>query len=144
MTNAHRIHLKGPWEYRWIAGTEPASPEHSGRVKMPCDWQSIFDQRAGTVRFARRFHKPTGLEPGDTVWLLFDGIGGEISLWLNGEPLAMNTPPVSAIHSPALATEITNRLGPSNEIALEVTFDPLLSKERGGLWGPVSVVIVNG
>lgn len=141
--NIHRIHLKGPWEYRWLGDADDASVEPR-RVKMPADWQSIFGNRAGTAIFSRRFHKPTGLEATDSVWLLFDGIGGTASVRLNGDELAEETCPAPAANSVAISFDITGRMNAANDIEVALTFDPATqSNVPGGLWGPVLIVIVS-
>ena len=59
----HTIRLRGPWE------REP----HEG----------------GQVRYARRFHLPTGLDSGERVWLVIEVADGEVSL--NGQLLGSAT-----------------------------------------------------
>jgi hypothetical protein len=40
---------------------------------MPADWTATLGPGfLGTVVYRRVFHKPTGLEPGQGVWLLFE------------------------------------------------------------------------
>src|SRR5262245_17267846 len=104
-TVTHRIRLKGPWEYQWVASDDASPIESStavGRVKMPSDWQSTFGDRAGTVRFRRRFHRPTNLEPHERVSIAFDGIGGSGQVWLNGTTLG-----TFAAEAHSLAFDIT-------------------------------------
>ncbi|MGE3316584.1 MAG: hypothetical protein AB7O26_15820, partial [Planctomycetaceae bacterium] len=104
MSNTHRIHLKGPWECRWLGAQHALSDPAAEvlRVKMPAEWKSIFGEQAGIAQFTRRFHKPTGLEPRDSVWLLFDGIGGGATVRINGEVLAIAIPPFETNSRPSL------------------------------------------
>jgi hypothetical protein len=113
---------------------------------MPCEWRSIFGNRGGRVQFSRRFHRPTGLEPGDVVRIVFDGIGGAATIGMNGEPLVSRreheTSP--ARETEVLACDITSLLQPANQLVVELEFDPGLdASTRGGLWGPVAIEIVS-
>jgi hypothetical protein len=144
----HRIHLKGPWEFAWLGAenSHGANVATSGRVQMPCEWRSIFGDRGGRGRFSRRFHRPTGLEPGDVVRIVFAGIGGAATIGLNGEPLI---PRREGTTSPtpepdSLACDVSLLLQPANRLVVEVEFDPGLNTDaRGGLWGPVAIEIVS-
>ncbi|MGH7129010.1 MAG: NRDE family protein, partial [Planctomycetaceae bacterium] len=80
----HRIHLRGPWDYEWLSTSADSriAVAPAGRMKMPASWRDRFGEAAGTVRFRRRFHRPTNLEPRERVFLVFDGIGGRGSVSL--------------------------------------------------------------
>jgi hypothetical protein len=136
----HRIRLKGPWDYEWVASDDAATIEPGsavGRVKMPADWQSTFGNRSGTVRFHRRFHRPTNLEPYERVSIAFDGIGGAGEVWLNGRKLG-----AFGVEDKVLCFEVTPCLEMRNELIVEVCFDPSASgRQPGGLWGPVAIEI---
>ena len=145
--NHHRIHLKGPWNYDWIADVEASNtagrasavsaPSRSGRVNMPSPWQAIFGKLAGTGRFTRRFGCPTNLAPTDRIYLVFDGIGGEAVVYVNDHCVdAMNEEGI------AKEFEITERLRTSNLLAVTIRFDPQDRPEiPGGLWAPVAIEI---
>lgn len=130
------MHLKGPWEFEWVSG--PAEKAGStGRVTMPADWRSMFGDASGTVRFRRRFHRPTNLEEHERVFIVFDGLGGTASVAVNGQQLG-------TVHSPQHSAEfeITRRLEPSNILTVEVEFDAAVRRDdRGGLWGPVALEV---
>ena len=140
--SAHRIHLKGPWDYEWLGPIRGVATV--GRARMPCEWRLIFGERAGRARFARRFHQPTGLEPGDVVRLVFDGLGGAATFRLNDELLV---PPLDRASAPtrepqSLAFEVTSLLRAANRLVVEIEFDPgAAPAERGGLFGPVAIDI---
>ncbi len=84
----HRINLKGPWEYEWVDGVVEGEPEFgfakTGRVKMPTDWLLVFGTATGTVRFRRRFHRPTNLAADERVWIAFAAVGGVGTVAVNG------------------------------------------------------------
>jgi hypothetical protein len=77
----HTIRLRGPWEHQTLEG--------------------------GLVRYTRRFHRPTGLEGGERVWLIVDGRAADVSL--NGQPLA------------GARCDVTPLLAPSNHLAIIIT-----------------------
>jgi hypothetical protein len=130
--SVHRINIKGPWEFEWI---EPPDGGPAGRAKMPADWASLFGERAGAVRWTRRFHEPTGLEPGDRVWLAFAGIGGTARITLDDEPLGLVT------DAENVRFEITDRLDLTNTLRVEITFDPANASGPGGLYGVLALEI---
>ncbi|MFO0850162.1 MAG: hypothetical protein U0871_16630 [Gemmataceae bacterium] len=66
----------------------------------------------GRVRHARRFGKPTNLGAGETVWL----VGGAGTVLLNGEPVG------------GFPVEVTSRLLPRNDVAVELPADAPLSE----------------
>jgi hypothetical protein len=104
---------------------------------MPQDWRDIFGETEGLVQFQRTFHSPTNLEPGTQIDLVFEGLGGEARIVLNDHAV---TPPDSPADSP-LRFEITETLQPSNNLRVEIQFDPEHSSEPGGLWGMVVLEI---
>jgi hypothetical protein len=58
----------------------------------------------------RRFNKPTGLERGERVWLVWDGAVEAAEL--NGEPLEVSPNPAPTRH------DVTERLRLANEMRL--------------------------
>lgn len=126
---AHLIRLHGPWEVAPVARYAQQANESwalsgeslpaPGTVKLPGDWSAALgvDFR-GIARFTRRFHKPTGLHPGDQVWLTVDVSAHDVRLTLNGERLAPSTPASSAARP---RFEITERLLASNLLTIEVS-----------------------
>jgi beta-galactosidase/beta-glucuronidase len=126
----HRIHLKGPWEL------ESPDPTSTGRVTMPADWQSLFGTAAGRAVFRRRFHSPTNLEPDDRVWLVFDGVGGQGTVRINGEDVGR----LQSSDQPQ-RFDIFATLQPFNEATVELEFDPATAATPGGLFAPVALEI---
>lgn len=155
----HHIRLKGPWEYEWLSSCAARSTEGeadetggtNGRVQMPCDWRALFGERAGRARFTRVFHSPSGLEAGDSVRLVFAGVGGTLNAQLNGKLLvpasvdALNSVSSglgSPVEQPRIAFEITSQLRGVNRLAVEVEFDPQAQTESpGGLFEMVTIEI---
>jgi hypothetical protein len=88
MSSTHRIHLRRPWRFE------------------------VTDYR---VRWTRPFNRPTGLGPGQQVWLLFEGFAdGPWGVILNGQPIA-----TLAGNGAVEQFEIADRLALHNELALE-------------------------
>lgn len=88
--SAHRIHLRRPWQSA-AAGPGPG--------------------------WSRRFGRPTGLEPGDCVWLVIEGMP-QAEVWLNGNRLA----PVDLLI--AERYDVTDRLMTRNEIVIVAETGP--------------------
>lgn len=138
----HKMTLRGPWELQWLESADepqPAKVDSSQplRVKMPSDWQSQFGDQAGTVSFKRHFHKPTNLDDNESVFVVLTGFGGHGTASLNGDSLGEFQD-----GSGPVEFEITNRMDPSNQLVLELEFDPGSSgNSPGGLWGPVVLEI---
>jgi beta-galactosidase/beta-glucuronidase len=132
----HRIHLKGPWQCEWLSPTDvPAASIQ--RVKMPIDWRSVFGEQAGRVVLRRKFHKPTNLDADETVFVVFDGISGRGDVRLDDQILGPVEETVTT-----LSFEITALLQPTNELLVELDFDPHRNPDTdGGLWGPVAIEI---
>jgi len=133
VTEPYRIRLRGPWKYEWL---EPKDrPEGSGTVQMPARWEELFGKRAGRVRFQRRFGRPTNLEPSERVFVVFEGVGGNATVWLNGQPLGQ-------LKGPRGAFDVTELLRPSNQLVVEVEYAPDRWPDTpGGLWGLVLIEI---
>jgi hypothetical protein len=79
----HTIRLRGPWQLDPVArfvtradgGYEVRSDDLPAvaRAQMPADWDACFGRHfLGRVRCLRTFQRPTGLEPGDKVWLVVE------------------------------------------------------------------------
>jgi hypothetical protein len=156
--SVHRIQLKGPWEFEWLAADErspSAGPARSSgpedelgarhlagehRVHMPATWQSLFGDAAGRARFRRRFNRPTNLDADERVFLVFDGISGAAEISLNGHGLG-------AVTGAAFSAEFeaTPLLEPANVLLVELVFNPADHPEQpGGLWAPVALEIRGG
>lgn len=130
--SVHRIHLKGPWEYEWISSSADGP---RGRVTMPADWQSLFGEAAGRARFVRTFHRPSNLDD-ETVWLTFDGVGGEGPVTVNGVDVGR-----LVCCSGPQRFDVTPHLQFFSELAVELQYDPQRDAEPGGLFAPVALEI---
>ena len=128
----HRIQLKGPWQVRRLDQDKPPT-----RVFMPASWVAIFGEESGRAEFRRKFNQPTNLESHEHVWIVFDGIGGEGTIRINGQNLG----PITSATSSA-EFEITQHLSLHNELVVELTvFSEKGADSKSGLWGPVALEI---
>ena len=148
--SAHRIRLIGPWDFIWQESTtEKSAPttnadgveirptETCGSVKMPCDWQTLFGNAAGSATFSRRFHRPTNLESHEQVAIILTGVGGEGTITLNGDILSD-----FASNTPSVEVDVTRRLLAFNVLEICVHFHPSSEeRSRGGLFEPVVLEI---
>ncbi len=143
----HRMYLKGPWQYEWLSRegspkSEAGSIDHTGtgKVKMPASWQACFGSVLGRVRFRRRFHRPSNLEPHERVFVVFDGVGGAADVKVNGAEMGsiFNA-------SEPVSFDVTNVLETSNELVVDIEFDSNSADEgAGGLWAPVAIEVRAG
>lgn len=123
--NIHRIRLKGPWEIVPPASSSGEFERHA----MPQDWRTLFGPVAGTSRFCRRFHRPTGLTPHDRVFIRFpEGMGTISSVTINENEAVWDESDPSLV-------DITSHLVNFNELSFLLSFDPAANPETpGGLW----------
>ncbi len=136
--NVHRIRLRGPWHYEWLS-----HPEHqpkNGRVSLPQEWRELFGDSAGDVRFRRTFHCPTSLATVNRVDLVFEGIGGAVNVCLNGQELAQAEQAIE--EGLPIRFEIGDLLLPTNDLQVEIGFQPDETQTPGGLWGLVVLEIL--
>ncbi len=144
----HRMNLKGPWFYEWLEGPEPAtvfldrcadreSPQMStSRVRMPASWFDAFGAVAGTVLLRRRFGRPSNLEPHERIHIALDCVAGEADVAVNGETVA------SAVASgESQSFDVTERLKPSNELSIKLTFDGRTAEDSGESLASVAIAI---
>lgn len=80
------------------------------RIRLRHPWSC--ESQAEGVLWRRRFNRPTGLGPNDRVFVVLEG-GGQGVLGLNEESLGR----LGGCDEPQ-AFEVTDRLRPSNELAL--------------------------
>jgi hypothetical protein len=92
--NVHRIRLRGPWS------CDPA-PEG--------------------IRWRRRFGRPTGLQPQQSVWIAVEGIVQPGSVALNGRILGRLGVPGS---EPVARFEVSGSLLPRNELCIRLENGP--------------------
>ncbi len=123
MPAIHTIRLRGPWELtplsrardsRMLPGGEPLGFA-GGTItqQLPAAWDAVLPGFRGTVRYTRRFGKPTNLELEERVWLCVDDAAGSISMSLNGEALIKGSGPFSI--------NVTDLLRERNLLQVEVT-----------------------
>jgi hypothetical protein len=152
----HTIRLRGPWQLealeRWLpqrAGRHERSATGMplrARMKMPADWSGAFgaDFR-GRVRFCRTFHKPTGLEGDERVWLVIEPPRSAGEVVLNDQPIGS-----VRVGRPPVRFDITAMLDDDNRLEIVVEH-PLLDDSGaadddgtslpGGLIGEVRLEI---
>jgi hypothetical protein len=62
---------------------------HSIRLRDPWQCERTND---GAMRYSRTFHKPTGLEHDDDLWLVLSGLPAEAQVTVNGHTFSLPTP----------------------------------------------------
>ncbi len=88
MNSNYRIHLRRPWR---------------------------FEVTGDRLRWTRHFNRPSGLGPGQQVWLLCEGFaGGPLGVTLNGQPLG-----TLVGNGAAGEFEVAGCLALHNEVVLE-------------------------
>jgi beta-galactosidase/beta-glucuronidase len=110
-------------------------------MHIPADWSATLgaDFR-GRVRYTRRFHRPTGLDAGERVFLVIERVNATGTAQLNGQRLG----DVSRVGGP-FRFEVTRQLQPSNLLTIDVelprddgrTAPPASQPLTGGLIGSV-------
>ena len=122
----HRMRLLGPWQYEPLARTvvhpdgrveEVSGPlPEPGRMTIPANFRGTpLDGFRGRVRWRRNFHPPRSLEPGERLWLVFDGVDYFADVSLNGTPLGRH----EGYFEP-FEFEVTSLIGPRNELVVDV------------------------
>lgn len=127
--DAHRIRLRGPWEFEWLKA--PAGlPEdrRTGRLTLPATWAEAFGFAPGTVRLYRRFGRPAEPDPDERAWLEIAAPEGVLSASLNGDWLG-------TLAAGVVRFDVTDRLAWRNRLDLEVT-----TEEAPASPGPVVTV----
>ncbi len=112
--HVHTIGLMGPWECAWTAAGEQL-PRSWCRLRLP-PGDSGLPKPPGkqAVLWLRRFfHRPTGLQPGDAVWLVFAGWPAGSKLWLNEVPLGR-------LAAEEERREVTLLLAPRNALCVQL------------------------
>jgi hypothetical protein len=95
---------------------------HVIRLRQP--WQTR--ELPGGVRYRRAFHRPTGLDGGQRVWLVIESPQSQVAVWLNGERLG------DVRQGTAGRFNVTGRLADRNRLEIDV--------ERGTADSPVGEV----
>ncbi|MGO8745346.1 MAG: hypothetical protein ACLQNE_05100 [Thermoguttaceae bacterium] len=108
--NVHRIRLRGPWS------CDPA-PEG--------------------ICWRRRFGRPTGLQPQQSVWIVVEGIVQEGSVALNGRILGRLGVPGN---EPLARFEVSGSLLPRNELWIRLENGSANGPGQGGDLGPAGEI----
>lgn len=150
----HRIRLRGPWQLEALARFQAQSGDLDlttaelpapARMQMPADWSASFgDAFFGRVRYRRAFHKPTGLDLGERVFLVIEPPRSEGEAALNGVVLGR-------VAGDTARFDITDRLDYDNLLEIvvthpagresKVTAGELAGLAPGGLVGEVRLEI---
>ena len=151
MAILHRIFLKGPWEYEvfrnsdYQASLNRSSLKRNPRIHMPATWFDVKKKvtELGKVdspavsdcRFARTFHRPTGLSTEEQVWLVVTGLTFHGEILLNGTLLG-----VISSEKPDGDFEITSLLRPRNQLELRIASVDISEYENDRtVWDTVSL-----
>jgi len=155
--NPHIIRLRGPWQVEPVArfvlqadGTYLPDENNlpaAARVTMPADWSATCGPDFfGRVRYRRVFHRPTGLDAGERVFLVIEPARSSARVALQGMHLGFVEP-----GSLAGRFEITDRLEDDNQLEVFVDHPSLDDMKRtvgdpallppGGLVGEVRLEI---
>lgn len=104
---------------------------------MPKDWRAVFGEVSGRARFRRKFHRPTNLEPHESVFVVLTEVRGEGRVRLNDLSIgSFDSKGESA------EFEISSSMKSFNELDVEITFDPTSEEDTsGGLFGVVALEI---
>ncbi len=153
----HSIRLRGPWQFTPIAttywtqegvsqetGTDVPSP---GTMTIPGDWSDTLGPHFyGKVLFQRHFHKPTGLEEGDTIQIRLEQVNALADVFLNHEAIGS-----ASAERGSVALVIERELEPRNLLEIMVDFPQLdqnssslvtIENLAGGILGEVQLEIV--
>jgi hypothetical protein len=126
MLEAHQIRLRGPWELSPLDSAGKACGATQTQ-QLPAAWDAVLPGFRGTVRYTRRFGKPTNLEAQERVWLVAQDIAGSAAMLLNGEKL------------PDTQADVTDSLRERNLLQIDVTqMDPA---QAAGLSGEIRLEI---
>jgi hypothetical protein len=105
------------------------------RANMPADWSEILGgEFLGRVRFTRAFHKPTGLDLGERVFLVVEAPRSHGVVKLNRKPVGE-----VRYGSAPLRVDVTDLLGGDERLEIVVQHDS--HEVVGGLVGEVRLEI---
>ena len=142
--HVHPIRLPGPWQVRIIQQTAGSAdlPE-TFSCRLPGDWtEPLGHDFRGIVRLERRFNRPTGLQPGQPVYLVVQRVDLQGQVTLNDHCLG----PVGPDHP--LRQEIAHLLIDPNRLSIEVELRLNCQRtgresQGGGRLGEVRLEIVD-
>lgn len=86
----HTIRLHGPWVAQVLAsfGDPISADDQQRRVKIPSDWNDwLGADFCGRVEYRRNFNRPTGLDPGQPVWIVLECVDSYGEVYLNDKNL---------------------------------------------------------
>ena len=82
--NKHTIRLHGPWSATPVVSTD----QEPSKISVQQDWESVFGNSfAGTVRYKRKFNRPTGLLPNQSVKVVVTNVDFYAECFLNDQRL---------------------------------------------------------
>jgi hypothetical protein len=113
----HTIRLRGPWQIeplaRYVARADGSYDRTTAdlpaacQATMPADWSATLGHDfVGVVRYGRNFQRPTGLGPGERVWLVVEPPRSTATVRLAGRDLGTvshGDPPARFNITPLLA-----------------------------------------
>jgi beta-galactosidase/beta-glucuronidase len=145
--SSYRFFLRGPWQSIPLARVERSENgtlvwsgidlPAAATIRLPASWQDVFGNFRGRVRFRRCFHPPTNVEADDRLFIVFDAIGGDGLVRLNGSFLGK-----TAAHGSRTNLEVTGRLRANNELEIDVEYAGFdAAPQVGGLFAPVALEI---
>jgi len=111
----HSIQLASPW----LCASE--GQQDWTRVNLP-----LTGTRSGPLRLQRPFGWPASLDSRERVWLVIEGLSGEVEIWLNEESLEV------VDGADRLRVDITDEMATDNWLSVWWKGD-----DPGGLAGPV-------
>ena len=158
----HRIRLHGPWQYEPLARTRitaegrcettSGSVPEPGRARIPTTWRGTpLDGLRGRVRWRRPFHAPRSLDPGERLWVVFDGVDYFSEPSLNGVQLGRH----EGYFEP-FGYDVTSLVQPRNQLVVDVDCPAESAGSRrlirgslettrppfiGGMWGEVALEV---
>jgi hypothetical protein len=106
------------------------------QITMPCDWATLFGDRAGTARFTRWFNWVAHPDGETRVAVVFHGVGGRGEVRVNDAKVG-----TIGVGFDPIALDIVRHLRRRNELVVELTFDPRTSVPPGGLYDVVALQI---
>jgi hypothetical protein len=132
----HTIRLRGPWNFEPLSRFVPLADGSSsvtnddlplsGVIELPADWgMALGADFQGSVKFTRRFRRPTGLDAASLVNLVIDDVDWQADVSLNDRLLrtvvcSQSSEPRQELHCPA-RFDISTLLVPQNRLSIVVT-----------------------
>jgi len=118
----HAIRLHGPWVAKVHAsfGEPVIADDQQRRVKIPSDWNDwLGADFYGRVEYRRNFNRPTGLEPGQSVWIVVEQVDCHGEIFLNDQSLG-SLSLVESTSGDFLRVEVGQLLERSNVLRVEI------------------------